>query len=191
MTHIETMKQALDALEGVLDAEKGQSAQFWSVSGGVYEAVECNNAIKALRAAIAQPELWAQWNGAIERRKNTLSTELAELRKELEFTKAKAQRACEMWVDRDVIIMRLEEQLKGKTMTTDKFPWGKVTKVHTIGTHHITEYVVGPLFENSGETQFSIEGESYDELDMAILGSLCRKAGESDALPYIVRMLGM
>ena len=51
----ELHQMALDALKGVLDAEKGLATQFWSVSGGVYEAVQCNAAIAALQAAIDAP----------------------------------------------------------------------------------------------------------------------------------------
>ena len=50
------LEQALAALEGVLDAPVGVAAQFWSCTGGVYEAVECNNAINALQAELAKPE---------------------------------------------------------------------------------------------------------------------------------------
>ena len=46
---IEAQQAALvkcrDALKGVIDIEPGQAAQFWSVSGGVYEAVQCKDAI--------------------------------------------------------------------------------------------------------------------------------------------------
>ena len=50
------LDQAIAALEGVLDAPVGVAAQFWSCTGGVYEAVECNNAINALQAELAKPE---------------------------------------------------------------------------------------------------------------------------------------
>lgn len=76
-------------------------------------------------------------------------------------------------------------------MTRTKFPWGTVIKVHTIGTHEITEYEEGPEWGNPGTIEFSINGESFESLDMAILGAICRKAGEPDALPYIARILKM
>ncbi len=49
------LEQAIAALEGVLDAPVGVAAEFWSCAGGVYEAVECNNAINALQAELAKP----------------------------------------------------------------------------------------------------------------------------------------
>ena len=42
---------ALDALEGVVDFDPDSKAQ-WSVSGGAYEAHECNSAINALKAVL-------------------------------------------------------------------------------------------------------------------------------------------
>ena len=54
MTSKQVMQQALEALEGVLDKHEGLSTQFWSCSGGVYEAVACNEAIEALKASLAQ-----------------------------------------------------------------------------------------------------------------------------------------
>jgi len=48
------LEQALNALEGVLDAPVGAATQFWSCSGGVYEAVKCNNAINAIQAELAK-----------------------------------------------------------------------------------------------------------------------------------------
>ena len=42
---------ALDALEGVVDFDQDSKAQ-WSVSGGAYEAHECNSAINALKAVL-------------------------------------------------------------------------------------------------------------------------------------------
>jgi len=44
------LRQAMDALNGVLDAPKDSATQFWSCSGGVYEAVQCKAAINAIRA---------------------------------------------------------------------------------------------------------------------------------------------
>lgn len=54
MTKDEALKLALEALEGVLDdAPKVLDA---SIAGGLYEVVQCRDAITALKAALAQPE---------------------------------------------------------------------------------------------------------------------------------------
>lgn len=71
------------------------------------------------------------------------------------------------------------------------FPWGKVTAVHKIGTHTITEYVVDTGWDNAGDTEFSACGESFDSLDVALLASICNKAGYIDALPFVTRLLEM
>ena len=49
----ELLQQALDALIGVLDDAK--DLRNASISGGLYEVIECRDAIAALREAIAQP----------------------------------------------------------------------------------------------------------------------------------------
>jgi hypothetical protein len=49
------MQQALDALESVFEGDD-KGAEYWTVTGGTYEAVECMNAMRALRARLAQPE---------------------------------------------------------------------------------------------------------------------------------------
>ena len=49
-----TLEQALAALEGALD--DNDFADALSVSGGVYEGLQCKDAIKALRAALAGAE---------------------------------------------------------------------------------------------------------------------------------------
>jgi hypothetical protein len=50
----EALKLALEALEGVLDdSPKVLEA---SISGGLYEVVQCRDAITAIREALAQPE---------------------------------------------------------------------------------------------------------------------------------------
>jgi len=50
----EALKLALEALEGVLDdAQKVLDA---SIAGGLYEVVQCRDAITAIKAALAQPE---------------------------------------------------------------------------------------------------------------------------------------
>lgn len=48
----ELLQQALDALIGVLDDAK--DLRNASISGGLYEVIECRDAIAALRKAIAQ-----------------------------------------------------------------------------------------------------------------------------------------
>jgi hypothetical protein len=54
MTDKEAMAMALAALEGVLDdAPKVLDA---SISGGLYEVVQCRDAIAALKERLAQPE---------------------------------------------------------------------------------------------------------------------------------------
>ena len=51
----EALKLALEALEGVLDdAPKVLDA---SISGGLYEVVQCRDAITAIKEALAQPAL--------------------------------------------------------------------------------------------------------------------------------------
>ena len=52
---LEAMKLALTALEGVLDDDK--DVMQASISGGLYEVVDCRQAIKALRTELAKPEL--------------------------------------------------------------------------------------------------------------------------------------
>lgn len=51
----EACQMALEALEGVFEGDE-KGAQYWTVTGGTYEAVECKQAITALRAALEQPE---------------------------------------------------------------------------------------------------------------------------------------
>ena len=46
----EAMQQALDALEGVLDDAK--DLRNASISGGLYEVIQCRDAIAALRDSI-------------------------------------------------------------------------------------------------------------------------------------------
>ena len=48
-------QQALEALEGVFESDE-KGAQYWTVTGGTYEAVYCKHAITALKAALEQPE---------------------------------------------------------------------------------------------------------------------------------------
>jgi len=51
----EAAQQALEALEGVFEGDE-KGAQYWTVTGGTYEAVYCKHAIAALKAALEQPE---------------------------------------------------------------------------------------------------------------------------------------
>ena len=54
MTKDEALKLALEALEGVLDdSPKVLDA---SIAGGLYEVVQCRDAITAIKEALAQPE---------------------------------------------------------------------------------------------------------------------------------------
>ena len=54
MTKDEALKLALEALEGVLDdAPKVLDA---SIAGGLYEVVQCRDAITAIKEVLAQPE---------------------------------------------------------------------------------------------------------------------------------------
>jgi hypothetical protein len=75
------------------------------------------------------------------------------------------------------------------------FPWGKVTQIHTIGTHEITEYVVGGAYENRGLTEFHLKtgknfGILFDTLDEALLTAICMKhGGEYEDIPYVKRIL--
>ena len=48
-------ERALKALDGVLDTY-GEPLDLMTISGGTYEALECRDAITALRAALAQPD---------------------------------------------------------------------------------------------------------------------------------------
>ena len=54
-TDRELMQMALEALESVFEGDD-KGAEYWTVTGGTYEAVECMNAMRALRARLAQPE---------------------------------------------------------------------------------------------------------------------------------------
>lgn len=46
------LKQALEALHGVLD-KYGEPINIMSISGGLYEVVQCNDAISAIKKEIA------------------------------------------------------------------------------------------------------------------------------------------
>lgn len=50
----EALKMAMEALEGVLDdAPKVLEA---SITGGLYEVIQCRDAITAIKEALAQPD---------------------------------------------------------------------------------------------------------------------------------------
>ena len=51
----QVMQRALDALTGVLDDDK--DVRKASITGGLYEVVDCRQAIAELRAEIAKPEM--------------------------------------------------------------------------------------------------------------------------------------
>lgn len=73
MTDRELMQMALEALESVFEGDD-KGAEYWTVTGGTYEAVECMNAMRALRARLSQPEE-PDWSAAgfvqTKREKNT------------------------------------------------------------------------------------------------------------------------
>lgn len=74
------------------------------------------------------------------------------------------------------------------------FPWGTITKVHKIdGLPDITEYVVGPQWEDKGKTNFQVEANgvsmSFDKLDYAIMGAMCDKYDTVETADYIWRLL--
>ena len=54
MTKEEALKLALEALEGVLD--DSLKVLEASISGGLYEVIQCREAITAIKEALAQPE---------------------------------------------------------------------------------------------------------------------------------------
>ncbi len=54
MTKDEALRLALEALEGVLDDDP--KVLDASIAGGLYEVVQCRDAITAIKAALAQPE---------------------------------------------------------------------------------------------------------------------------------------
>jgi len=58
-TDRELMQQALEALKGVLD--ESPKVLDASISGGLYEVVQCREAIALLRERLAQPEPLEYW----------------------------------------------------------------------------------------------------------------------------------
>jgi hypothetical protein len=59
MTKDKALKLALEALEGVLDDER--NVLDASISGGLYEVVQCRDAITAIKEALAQPAQEPEW----------------------------------------------------------------------------------------------------------------------------------
>ncbi len=51
----EEAQEVLEAFEGVFEGDD-KGAEFWTVYGGTFEAVYCMNAMRLLRARLAQPE---------------------------------------------------------------------------------------------------------------------------------------
>lgn len=74
-----------------------------------------------------------------------------------------------------------------------KFPWGKVTQVHDVGTHQITEYVVGPNWSDAGKTMFQTDNASWPTLEWALLDCICRSASPDDyhMTEYAGRLIGL
>ena len=78
---------------------------------------------------------------------------------------------------------------------TEKFPWGEVVKLHKIdGLPTVVEYKVGAAFDNPGAIQFNVsykDGSSwyYATLDEAILGALCEKHRDKNALWHAIEVL--
>ena len=61
MSKDEALKLALEALRGVLDDEP--KVLMASISGGLYEVVQCRDAIAAIKEALAQPAQQRPWVG--------------------------------------------------------------------------------------------------------------------------------
>ena len=68
---------ALEALEGVLDTY-GEPLDLLSISGGTYEALQCRDAITALRAALTQSE--RDWS-LLEATQESLREHMAEIQR--------------------------------------------------------------------------------------------------------------
>ena len=68
----EEAQQVLEAFEGVFEGDD-KGAEFWTVYGGTFEAVYCMNAMRLLRAKLAQPE--RQWQGLTEQEHANIAVE--------------------------------------------------------------------------------------------------------------------
>ena len=85
-----------------------------------------------------------------------------------------------------------ERFIFGKT----KFVWGPVVEVHEIGEHQIIEYREQIFKNGTGtgkyepkKTSFHVHGrnESFDSLDMALIGAICHKHdGCNTRAPYYI-----
>ena len=80
-------------------------------------------------------------------------------------------------------------------MTKNDPSWGTVTKVHKIpGLAPITEYVVGPQWDDAGTTQYQIQTEggftcSYPSFDEALVAAICSKYDSHETAPFVWRLL--
>jgi len=68
----EEAQEVLEAFEGVFEGDD-KGAEFWMVYGGTFEAVYCMNAMRLLRAKLAQPE--RQWQGLTEQEHANIAVE--------------------------------------------------------------------------------------------------------------------
>lgn len=86
--------------------------------------------------------------------------------------------------------------------TEKKFPWGKVVDTHEIGEYRIIEYHPYVYVDGCGtrdlheHTEFHplLDGKggySYSTLDMALIGVIARKHGDTEAAGYFAKMIGM
>lgn len=80
-------------------------------------------------------------------------------------------------------------------MTNSYFPWGTVVKVHKLpGLCPITEYIVGPQWDDAGERHFQIVDDdsapcSYPSLDEALVAAICSKYDSHETAPFVWRLL--
>lgn len=92
--------------------------------------------------------------------------------------------------------------MKTDVELSDRTAWlGAFVAVHRIGEYEIVEYHPRKVMNNTlikdteAHVQFSVpeDGRSYDTLDQALIGSICRKYdGINERLSgYIVKALGM
>lgn len=73
------------------------------------------------------------------------------------------------------------------------FLWGEIVKHHTIGDHTVIEYVVGPDYSDTGDTQYHHPESScsFDTLDQALIHSICWKSefGNYETATYVWRII--
>jgi hypothetical protein len=84
-------QQALEALESVFEGDD-KGAEFWTVTGGTYEAVECMQARRALVAALAEPKYQSK-----EEKMSALERVIEEQQKEIDRLKKSASMNIEAW----------------------------------------------------------------------------------------------